>query len=216
MVHWQCGGGHAALKSWSGVKPAATGHEILRSNLRIRRVTPFCQRKLKIIISDSLHSTRAFAGAFGLTRVMMRAMPEQNYSNHVRRVPVFGVTLLLLLLTVVGAIVNLYQSWGDHQRLYSASLILVLSACVLVVAVSAREYPLKTQDRAIRAEENLRHYVLTGKLLDPRLAPKQIVALRFASDEEFTDLARHAAEKGLPPDAIKRAILKWRPDTYRV
>lgn len=143
-------------------------------------------------------------------------MSPQNYSNHVQRVPGFGLVLLILFLTVIGAAVNLYLSWGDHQRLYSASLILVLSWCSFAVAVSARSFPLKAQDRAIRAEENLRHFVLTGKLLDSRLTPKQIVALRFAGDEEFVALARDASEKGMVPDEIKRAIRQWRPDTYRV
>ena len=143
-------------------------------------------------------------------------MPEQNYSNHAQRVPVFGVALLVAMLTTVGAIVNLVLSWGDHERLYSASLILVLSACLVVVAIHARAFPLKAQDRAIRAEENLRHYVLAGKLLDPRLTPKQIVALRFASDSELVPLAQAAAEKGMVPDEIKRGIRTWRPDIYRV
>ena len=147
---------------------------------------------------------------------MMKTMAPQNYANHVRRVPGYGSLLLTLLLTVIGSAVNLYQSLGDHQRLYSASLILVLSCCTFAVALSAREFPLKAQDRAIRAEENLRHFVLTGKLLDSRLTPKQIVALRFASDEEFVALARDASEKGMVPGEIKRAIRQWRPDTYRV
>jgi len=65
-------------------------------------------------------------------------------------------------------------------------------------------------------EENLRHYVLTGKLLDPRLTIRQVIALRFASDDEFVALAQEAAEKNLAPDAIKQAVKKWRADTYRV
>src|SRR5690349_8499279 len=115
----------------------------------------------------------------------MSAMTAQNYSNHTRRVPVFGMALLLLSATAVGSVVNLIQSWADHERLYSASLLAALSFCSVVVAMSARSFPLKAQDRAIRAEENLRHFVLTGKLLDARLVPLQIVALRFAADEEF-------------------------------
>ena len=146
----------------------------------------------------------------------MRDMPVQNYSNHARRVPVFGVTLLLLMATAIGAVVNLIQSWGNHDRLYSASLILVLSACTVSVATSSRTFPLKAQDRAIRAEENLRHYVLTGKLLDARLTPFQIAALRFAADDEFVELAKTAAEKGMTPDEIKRAVRNWRPDFHRV
>ena len=74
----------------------------------------------------------------------------------------------------------------------------------------------KAQDRAIRAEEQLRHYVLTGKLLDRRLTMRQIVALRFASDAEFVALAQRAVEQSMSPDAIKQAVKEWRADTYRV
>jgi hypothetical protein len=144
-------------------------------------------------------------------------MKGQNYSNHARLVPGYHYVLApVLLLTCIGSLVNLWKSLGDHQRLYSASLIAVLSFCCFFIAGYARIFALKAQDRAIRAEENLRHYVLAGKLLDPRLTVKQIVALRFASDGEFVELARRAAEENMDPDAIKRAIRNWRADHYRV
>ena len=143
-------------------------------------------------------------------------MPEQNLENHAQRVPAFVGTLFVLLAVFIGAIVNLVQSWDDHQRLYSSALIVVLVACVQFTAIFARTFPLKAQDRAIRAEENLRHYVLTGKLLDSRLAPLQIVALRFASDGEFPALAKQAAESSMAPRDIKKAVKNWRADTYRV
>jgi hypothetical protein len=57
---------------------------------------------------------------------------------------------------------------------------------------------------------------MTGKLLDPRLTAKQIVGLRFASDEEFVALARRAAEDGLAQKDIKQAVKNWRADTDRV
>ena len=143
-------------------------------------------------------------------------MPQpQSFENHAQRVPLFLFALIALLLSVMGAVVNLYQSIGDHQRLYSASLILVLAVCSLIVALSARAFALKVQDRAIRAEENLRHFVLTGRLLDARLAPLQIVALRFASDAEFVELAQRAAEQNIDPKEIKKAVKHWRPDTHR-
>ena len=82
--------------------------------------------------------------------------------------------------------------------------------------ILARIFALKVQNRAIRAEENLRHYVLTGKLLDPRLNIRQAIALRFAGDGEFVDLARRAAEQSLSPDDIKRAVKDWRADLHRV
>jgi len=143
-------------------------------------------------------------------------MESQSYANHARFVPLYHYVLAgALFLTLIGSGVNLYQSLGDHQRLYSASLILVLSLCLFGTALFARIFALKAQDRAIRAEENLRHYVLTGKLLDPRLNTRQVIGLRFASDEELVSLAERAAKESLSEDEIKRAVKSWRADTYR-
>jgi hypothetical protein len=144
-------------------------------------------------------------------------MPTQSYANHRQFVPLFhGVLTAILVLTLIGACVNLYESWGDHERLYNAALILVLTVCGLLFFWFIRIFPLKAQDRAIRAEENLRHYVLTGKLLDPRVNMQQVIALRFAPDSELPELARRAAEEQMAPDAIKKSIKNWRPDLYRV
>ena len=143
-------------------------------------------------------------------------MAEQDYSNHRRYVPMFhGVLLALLMATMIGSLVNVVMAIGDHHRLFNATLIAVLAACSLLMVRFVREFPLKVQDRAIRAEENLRHFVLTGKLLDSRLGLRQIIALRFAADEEFVDLARRAADEGLTEDQIKRAVQHWRPDNDR-
>ncbi len=144
-------------------------------------------------------------------------MAPQNYSNHRQTVPIFHRVLLpVLALTIVGSCVNLVLSLGDHERLYSAALITVLSICLAITAILARIFALKAQDRAIRAEENLRHFAMTGKLLDPRLSVRQIIALRFAPDAEFAALAKRATDESLSPGAIKQSIKNWRPDTYRV
>lgn len=144
-------------------------------------------------------------------------MREQNFQNHAQFVPAYHYVLAgILFLTLIGSCVNLYESWGNHERMYSASLIVVLTLCLFGTALFARIFALKAQDRAIRAEENLRHYVLAGKLLDSRLETLQIVALRFAPDSEFVALAKTAAEKGLPPVEIKKAIKSWKADWYRV
>jgi hypothetical protein len=142
---------------------------------------------------------------------------EQSFASHAQIVPMYHyVTLGLLQLTFIGTCVNLYQSWGDHQRLYSASLLVTLTFTTMLIAFFARSYALKAQDRAIRAEEQLRHYVMTGKLLDPRLSLKQIIGLRFASNEEFVALAQRAADQGLSPKDIKQAVRRWRADHDRV
>ena len=144
-------------------------------------------------------------------------MATQNYSSHRRTDPLFHRVLLpVLALTIIGAGVNVSQSLGDHERIYSASLIFVLSLCLAMAALYARIYALKAQDRAIRVEENFRHFLLTGKPLDSRIGIRQAVALRFASDGEFPALASRAAAENLAPDAIKQAIKDWRADEYRV
>jgi hypothetical protein len=49
------------------------------------------------------------------------------------------------------------------------------------------------------------------------LTPRQLVALRFASDEEAPDLARRAATGEFKsPEEIKKAVKNWRADLHRV
>ncbi len=142
---------------------------------------------------------------------------QQSYKNHAQIVFLYHRVLTLLLLVIlIGSIVNLTKSWGDSTRVYSASLMVALTLAAILLFAFVRVFPLKAQDRAIRAEEQLRHYVLTGKMLDTRLTMRQIVALRFASDGEFVVLAQRAVDQSLSPDAIKREVKQWRADHYRV
>jgi membrane protein YdbS with pleckstrin-like domain len=143
-------------------------------------------------------------------------MAEQTYATHRQLVPMYHVvTFFLLVAILIGSAVNLWRTIGSGASPYSASLILALTVAVFFVYIYSRVFALKAQDRAIRAEEQLRHYVLTGALLDRRLTVRQIVGLRFASDAEFVALAKRAAEDNMEPEAIKKAVKAWRPDTYR-
>ena len=94
---------------------------------------------------------------------------------------------------------------------------MVLIAIILIVmAWYVRTFPLKAQDRAIRAEENMRHYVMTGKQLPSDLRMSQIIALRFASDDEFLTLTEKALKEKLSAKEIKSSIKSWKGDYYRV
>ena len=86
----------------------------------------------------------------------------------------------------------------------------------MVGSAVMRSFPLKAQDRAIRAEENLRHFVLTGKLLDKNLTMSQIIALRFADNDEFVDLVQKASANNMSNKDIKQTIQTWRADHDRV
>ena len=142
----------------------------------------------------------------------------QSYANHAQIVPMYHyVTLGILQLTFIGACVNLYQSWGDHARFYSASLLVTLTFATILLALYARFFALKAQDRAIRAEEQLRHYVMTGKLLDP--TPRRSVrSSGFASRRTRSSLRWHSALpiRTCPAKDIKQAVRNWRADTDRV
>jgi hypothetical protein len=85
-----------------------------------------------------------------------------------------------------------------------------------LVAWYARSFPLKAQDRAIRAEEGLRYYIMTGKALPKELRIGQIIALRFASDEEYLALLDRAIKENLGSKEIKAAIQHWKGDYHRV
>ena len=143
-------------------------------------------------------------------------MREQNFKNHRRVVPMFHlVTSLAIIAAIIGSFVNLYESRNNHDNLYSASLICLITLILASLFSFVRLFPLRAQDRAIRAEESLRHYVLMGKLPDSRLRMSQIIALRFASDEEFPALSKRAAEENLSATQIKQSIKNWRPDYHR-
>jgi hypothetical protein len=91
-----------------------------------------------------------------------------------------------------------------------------MSIVLVLIVVMLRTYPLKVQDRVIRSEQQLRHYVLTGQLLDPSLTLKQIVGLRFAGDREFPDLCKKAVKEKLTGEQIKKLIKEWNGDTDRI
>jgi hypothetical protein len=142
-------------------------------------------------------------------------MPKQNFKNHPRYIPLWHyITSAAILAVLAGSVVNLVNS--SKQNLYSASLLVVISLILVSIYWYARWFALRAQDRAIRAEENLRHFALTGKLLAKNLRTSQIIALRFAPDDEFVELAQRASEKQMRSVEIKKSIMKWRSDHHRV
>lgn len=148
-------------------------------------------------------------------------MADQNFKNHSRYVPLYHfVTSTALLALIVGSCINLFKNCSCSSEnggsMYSASLICLISFILTLVWFFARSFALKAQDRAIRAEENLRHFIVTGKALDSRLRMGQIIALRFAGDDELVTLAKQAADENLSSKQIKMAIKNWKADNNRM
>lgn len=143
-------------------------------------------------------------------------MKDQHFKNHTQIVPTYHIlTGLSLLALIIGAVRNVFTGDGNED-LYNATLILLISLILLSLYIHTRTFALKAQDRAIRAEENLRHFALTGKMLDSRLRLSQVIALRFASNEELPSLAQAAVEQELSNKEIKKKIKIWRADHHRV
>jgi hypothetical protein len=90
---------------------------------------------------------------------------------------------------------------------------------LVLTALVARMYALMLQDRLIRSEMRQRFFELSGKRfseVESKLSLKQIIALRFASDEELLTLIDRSLKENLAPKQIKAAIKNWVPDNSRV
>lgn len=144
----------------------------------------------------------------------------QNYSNHTRWNPLFHFILMpLLVLNLLSHLVRLFLAAPESGRKALAFWV-VLSFALILLALASRMQALKAQDRTIRLEERLRY----RELLSPELAQKaadlpvgQIIALRFASDEELADLIQQVLDGKLTNQKeIKMAVKNWRPDHHRV
>ena len=146
----------------------------------------------------------------------MAEQTPQTYANHTRWHPPFHFFLapgglVLLILTVINAIRN-------YQRL-DAWILLLVGILFPVAVVLIRNNALRVQDRLIRLEERLRLQALLSGELSGRideLTEAQLIALRFASDGELPALAAKVLATNMPPRDIKKSIVTWRADTFRV
>lgn len=137
----------------------------------------------------------------------------QSYENHTAKFPLqHFIWLPLSALSLIALIVYFFTSNTLLQTILMTTTLII----AIIGGMLARLYGLKLQDRIIRLEEQFRHTQLTGKPLDTRITLPQLIALRFASDDEFPALAKRAAEEQLSADAIKKQITNWRADTQRI
>jgi hypothetical protein len=94
---------------------------------------------------------------------------------------------------------------------------LVLLVCSHFIYL--RQFPLRVQDRLICLEEQLRLRRLVpaeSRGWAEKLTANQLIALRFASDEELPLLAKRVAdERIVERGAIKGLVRQWRPDYMR-
>jgi hypothetical protein len=146
----------------------------------------------------------------------MAEQTPQTYANHTRWHPPFHYFLapggiVLLILTIINVI--------QHYQRLDAWILLLMGILFFVAVFLIRTNPLRAQDRLIRLEERLRLQALLSGELSPRigeLTESQLVALRFASDGELPGLTAKVLATNMPARDIKKAIVTWRADTFRV
>ncbi len=152
-------------------------------------------------------------------------MKVQNKANHTRMEGKITVALLILFgWTIVAgwALIQLIETYSlreDVPKVISPRFMLLPFSVIIfawMIAICVRKYSTKLQDRIIKQEENFRHYVMTGKTLNPALTMSQIVALRFAGDNEYLELSEKAIAENLTNKQIKSLITNRRADHHRV
>jgi Family of unknown function (DUF6526) len=139
---------------------------------------------------------------------------SQSYANHVRVVPGFHYGVLgVFALNVLWSLVRLWRFPGIES-----AMALLVAAALLAFLFYARRFALTVQNRVIRLEMRLRLRDLLPEDLRARIGElrvRQLIALRFAPDEELPDLVGQALAEKLSPRAIKERIRVWQADHLR-
>ena len=144
------------------------------------------------------------------------ANQEQDFANHARFVaPYHYVAMPILLVNFVWSVVGL-----TGEISFDALLKVLVAVALMIVALFARVFALKAQDRVIRLEMRLRMRELLPEDLQGRInefTPTQMVGLRFAGDGELPELARKVLDDNLTTAVpIKKLIADWQGDYHRV
>lgn len=140
-------------------------------------------------------------------------MTSQSAAHHAHHpVPTYAATVLWLAAVVMIAGAT-WLGWDTHELGVAA-----LALAMFPLIGMSRWYVVTLQDRIIQLEMQVRCARVLPAGQDEQLvqlSPKQIVALRFASDAELGDLLTRAVREQMTPDAIKKAVQQWRPDFLR-
>jgi hypothetical protein len=138
------------------------------------------------------------------------------FANYFRLHPPFHFFLLPFAAAVlVISVINVIK----HYETLEAWTLMLLGLMAPVAVLLIRINPLRAQDRVIRLEERMRLAAALNEPLKSRigeLTEPQLIALRFASDGELPGLVEKALSAKMPAKDIKKAIVSWRADIFRV
>ena len=141
-------------------------------------------------------------------------MNHQEYDTHTRyyhlhHFIILPLAFFLFIWTVKLALEDPANDW----------LYILVGLLFILISFVSRIHANKNQDRIIRLEMRLRYFQLMNVPFTEKenmLDIHQIVALRFASDDELLELIDRAILQNLSPKEIKKSIREWQGDFMRV
>jgi hypothetical protein len=139
----------------------------------------------------------------------------QTFENHAKFVPGYHIALFGIF------VINLF--WSIYRLVHTFSpesaISLLLAIGFLLLFFYARIFALTVQDRVIRLEMQLRlQQCLPAELRSriPEFELAQLIALRFASDQELPGLAQKVLDERIQDrKTIKKLVKNWNPDLLR-
>ena len=140
-------------------------------------------------------------------------MAEQSFKSHAQRP---FLTWTVWVFAIMALTFEMQTTFSGRERRGWAVMMIIFA--VFVLGWISRAYTIRLQDRIIMLEMKVRAAELLPAGQDAQLAKlskQQIVALRFASDEELGELLDRAVRNNMAPKDIKAAVKNWRADHYR-
>ena len=144
----------------------------------------------------------------------MAETEPQSFDNHTQIIPMYLAVLGIFALNIIWSLYRLVRVPGIDTL-----LALLMAVAFVLLGLYARRFALTVQDRVIRLEMQLRLRGLLPPDLQSRISEltrPQLIALRFASDEELPDLCRAVLRDNITEGkAIKKMIRNWNADHLR-
>ncbi len=150
----------------------------------------------------------------------MSESSAQNFENHAVFPKGIVTATFILLIGVITTVVGLFKVTSVMGLCLIGTGSMICGLATIFGLGVARTYALGVQDRVIRLEMRLRLKEILPAEMHPdimRLSKKQLIGLRFGSDEELPELIRWVLADGITDvKQIKQKVTNWQADVERV
>lgn len=150
----------------------------------------------------------------------MSQQAAQNFENHAVFPRGIVTATFILLIGVITTVVGLFNIASTMGLCLVGTGSMICGLATIFGLGVARTYALGVQDRVIRLEMRLRlreilPAEMQGDILS--LSKKQLIGLRFGSDEELPELIRWVLADGITDvKQIKQKVTNWQADVERI